>query len=53
MKNKNKRELEKYWADQAARKAKLAGKKTASAEKEKPADAQTGKEEAAGSQSAD
>jgi len=28
MKNKNQRELEKYWADQAAKKAKLAKKAT-------------------------
>jgi hypothetical protein len=28
MKNKNKRELEKYWAEQAAKKAKLAKKKS-------------------------
>lgn len=44
MKNKNKRELEKYWAQEAARKARLARKKAAVAEKVKPADAQAGKE---------
>lgn len=50
MKTKNKRELEKYWAEQAERKAKLARKKTASDEKEKPADAD---KESSGSQSAE
>ncbi|HET9183326.1 MAG TPA: hypothetical protein VFP59_14415 [Candidatus Angelobacter sp.] len=32
MKNKNKRELEKYWADQAAKKTKAAKKKTTAEE---------------------
>lgn len=50
MKTKNKRELEKYWAEQDARKAKLAKKKTAPAEKEKPTEAG---EESSGSQSAE
>lgn len=53
MKNKNKRELEKYWAKEAERKAKLARKKTASAEKAKSAEAEAGKEEPSGSHSAD
>lgn len=38
MKNKNKRELEKYWADQAVKKAKAAKKKTAAEEQKNPAE---------------
>jgi len=38
MKNKNKRELEKYWADQAAKKAKAAKKKPASEEQKNQAE---------------
>lgn len=38
MKNKNKRELEKYWADQAAKKAKAAKKKTAPEEQKNDAE---------------
>lgn len=38
MKNKNKRELEKYWADQAAKKTKAAKKKTTAEEQKNQAD---------------
>jgi hypothetical protein len=50
MKNKNKRELEKYWAKEAAKKAKVAKKKTSAAEKVNQAEAQADKEPS-GSQS--
>ncbi|MGE5322502.1 MAG: hypothetical protein ACM3SW_06550 [Actinomycetota bacterium] len=38
MKNKNRRELEKYWADQAAKKAKAAKKKPAAEEQKNQAE---------------
>lgn len=44
MKNKNKREMEKYWADQAAKKAKAAKKKTAQDEQKNPAESAGGAE---------
>lgn len=44
MKNKNKREMEKYWADQAAKKAKAAKKKTAAEEQKNPPESTAGAE---------
>lgn len=38
MKNKNKRELEKYWAEQAAKKAKVAKKKSDTKEQKNQAE---------------
>ena len=44
MKNKNKREMEKYWADKAAKKAKAAKKKTAAEEQKNPPESTAGAE---------
>lgn len=44
MKNKNKREMEKYWADQAAKKAKAAKKKTAAEERKNASESAGGAE---------